>query len=123
MDDTTFEVRLSNWRTIIEESGKRPQGVTKRQWLKENHIPEKQYYYWLRRVRKAAFSQLESGLLPVSSGKTEIALAQVPTEGILPASSVTPAVVIRTRKSTVEFSSDLSEDLLLKLMKAVSHAL
>ena len=123
MDDTTFEVRLSNWRTIIEESEKRPQGVTKRQWLKENHIPEKQYYYWLRRVRKAAFSQLESGLLPVSSGKTEIALAQVPTEGILPTSSVSPAVVIRTRKSTVEFSSDLSEDLLLKLMKAVSHAL
>ena len=124
MDNSTFEVRLSNWRSIIEESEHRPQNVTKKQWLQDHHIPEKQYYNWLRRVRKAAFSQLEPGLLPVpfSAGHTETALVQIPAEGIL-SSEKTPAVVIRTKKSTVEFSSDLPEELLLKLLKAVSHAI
>ena len=45
MDNSTFEVRLSNWRSIIEESEHRPQNVTKKQWLQDHHIPEKQYYY------------------------------------------------------------------------------
>ena len=124
MDNSTFEVRLSNWKYIIEESEHRPQNVTKKQWLQDHHIPEKQYYYWLRRVRKAAISQLKPGLLPVpvSTGQTEIALAQIPAEGIL-SSEKTPAVVIRTTKLTVEFLSDLPEELLLKLLKAVSHAI
>ena len=124
MDNSTFEVRLSNWRSIIEESEHRPQNVTKKQWLQDHHIPEKQYYYWLRRVRKAAISQLKPDLLPVpvSTGHTEIALAQIPAEGIL-SSEKTPAVVIRTKRSAVEISSDLPEELLLKLLKAVSHAI
>ena len=125
MDNSTFEVRLSNWKSIIEESEHRPQDVTKKQWLQDHHIPEKQYYYWLRRVRKAAFSQLKPGLfpVPVSTGRTEIALAQIPAEGILSSETKAPAVVIRTKKSTVEISSDLPEELLLKLLKAVSHAI
>ena len=124
MDSSTFEVRLSNWRSIIEESEHRPQNVTKKQWLQDHHIPEKQYYYWLRRVRKAAISQLKPDLLPVpvSTGHTEIALAQIPAEGIL-SSEKTPAVVIRTKRSAVEISSDLPEELLLKVLKAVSHVI
>ena len=124
MDNSTFEVRLSNWKSIIEESEHRPQNVTKKQWLQDHHIPEKQYYYWLRRVRKAAFSQLKPDLLPVpvSTGHTETALVQIPAEGILSPEKA-PAVVIRTKKSTVEISSDLPEELLLKLLKAVSHAI
>lgn len=124
MDNSTFEVRLSNWRSIIEESEHRPQNVTKKQWLQDHHIPEKQYYYWLRRVRKAAISQLKPDLLPVpvSTGHTETALVQIPAEGILSPEKA-PAVVIRTKRSTVEFSSDLPEELLLKLLKAVSHAI
>ena len=124
MDNSTFEVRLSNWRSIIEESEHRPQNVTKKQWLQDHHIPEKQYYYWLRRVRKAAISQLKPDLLPVpvSTGHTETALVQIPAEGILSPEKA-PAVVIRTKKSTVEISSDLPEELLLKLLKAVSHAI
>ena len=124
MDNSTFEVKLSNWRSIIEESEHRPQNVTKKQWLQDHHIPEKQYYYWLRRVRKAAISQLKPDLLPVpvSTGHTEIALAQIPAEGIL-SSEKTPAVVIRTKRSAVESSSDLPEELLLKVLKAVSHVI
>lgn len=69
MDNSTYEVRLSRWKTIIEESENRPQGVSKRQWLIENSIPEKKYYYWLRRVRKDAFSELQGPLPILSSPK------------------------------------------------------
>lgn len=123
MDSSTFEVRLSRWKSVIEATENRPQGVSKRQWLTDNGIPEKQYYYWLRKVRKTAFSQLTAASLPVSSKSADISLVEIPSEEISPPLQKTPAVIIRTQKASVELSSDLPKEVLLKIIKAVSHAL
>ena len=48
MDQTTHEVRLANWTRIIEQCQNRPLGQTAKQWLAENNISDKTYYYWLR---------------------------------------------------------------------------
>ena len=53
MDKITHEARLNNWKHIVEECNNRPHGVTVKQWLNDNGINEKVYYYWLRRVRQA----------------------------------------------------------------------
>ena len=45
MDQTTHELRLSNWKAIIDSCQVRPDGQTARQWLTENNVPEKQYCY------------------------------------------------------------------------------
>ena len=58
MDKTTHEVRLKQWNSIITECQKRPSDQTVKQWLAENDIHEKQYYYWLRRIRKEAYNGL-----------------------------------------------------------------
>ena len=124
MDKTTHEVRLSQWRLIIEESENRPYGVSKRQWLSENKIPEKRYYYWLRKVRTAAYNQMNSRLpAAVSHEPDDIVLAEIPSEGIITGSTKPSAVVIRTKKSTVELSGDLPSDTLIDLVKVLSHAL
>ena len=123
MDNSTYEIRFSNWKSIIEASENRPQDMTKHQWLIDNGIPEKQYYYWLRKVRRTAFSQLTETSLPVSSRSADISLVKIPPEEILPSTQKLPAVVIRTQKASVELSSDLPKDVLLKIIKAVSHAL
>ena len=122
MDKITHEVRLANWTAIIQECENRPQGVSKSCWLKENRIPEKQYYYWLRRVRKASFSQAQ---LPVQtpSCRNELTLVELSGDELTSSPAKTPALVIRTRKSTVEFSPDLPEATLLKLLKAVAHVI
>ena len=61
MDTCTHEVRLNQWKLIVEQCQNRPEGKTARQWLAENGIQEKSYYYWLRKVRKKAYSQLSDG--------------------------------------------------------------
>ena len=52
MDQTTHEMRLVNWKSIIEQCQSRPEGMSAKQCLRDNEIPEKQYYYWLRKLRK-----------------------------------------------------------------------
>ena len=52
MDKITHEIRLANWKTIVEQCNDRPQGTTVKQWLADNDINEKIYYYRLRRVRQ-----------------------------------------------------------------------
>ena len=61
MDACTHDVRLNQWKLIIEQCQSRPDGQTARQWLAENGVQEKTYYYWLRRVRKEVYSQLSDG--------------------------------------------------------------
>lgn len=52
MDNTTHQVRLAQWIEIVEACNRRPEGMTAKQWLNDNNISEKTYYYWQRRVRK-----------------------------------------------------------------------
>ena len=58
MDACTHEVRLNQWKLIIEQCQSRPDGQTARQWMAENGVQEKTYYYWLRRVRKEGKRQM-----------------------------------------------------------------
>ena len=48
MDTSTHEVRLANWRSVVEQCAARPEGQTVKQWLEINGIKEKQYYESLR---------------------------------------------------------------------------
>lgn len=55
MDSLTHNVRHANWLNIINQCQERPANVTVRQWLKDNDINEKSYYYWLRKFRKESY--------------------------------------------------------------------
>ena len=50
MDHITHEMRLANWKSIIEQCHARPEGKTIKQWLSEQGIPEKQYYCIVRQL-------------------------------------------------------------------------
>lgn len=123
MDQTTHEVRLANWQPIIEQCQARPKGQTARQWLAENNIPEKQYYYWLRRVRKAVLCK-EQAATPTADNKQlpSVSFVELSAPDLLPGKEV-PAVTIKTKKSTIEISTSVSDALMIELVKAVSHAL
>lgn len=124
MDQTTHEVRLANWTATIKECQSRPKGQTTKQWLEEHGISDKQYYYWLRKVRKNAFAEMSQNLpAPKVKQLPAPALVEIPAENVLPEAESIPAVTIRTKKSTITISSAVSEALMVKLVKAVSHAL
>jgi putative transposase len=127
MDQTTHELRLSNWKAIIDSCQARPDGQTARQWLTENNVPEKQYYYWLRRLRRQACVELKpapAGLEPPALGFAEFSARELlPEPSAAAPSQAVPMITIRTKHSTIEISSAVSETLAVRLIKAVAHAL
>ena len=124
MDQSTHEVRLANWESIVHQCQSRPEGQATKQWLADNNISDKQYYYWLRKIRKRALDEADAKLPAVSGSQTPqaIAFAEIPAEAIA-SNERDAAVTIKTAKSTIQISSAVSESTMLKLVKAVAHAL
>ena len=78
MDKITHEVRLSNWKAVIEQCQSRPKGQNIASWCKENGIGVKQYYYWQRRVRKKAVQTAPAALLPSSPREeSQVSFAEI----------------------------------------------
>ena len=57
MDQITTEVRIADWVSIIKQCQNRPEGQTAKQWLEENGISSKKYYYWLRKIRNQVYNE------------------------------------------------------------------
>ena len=122
MDQITHEVRLANWKAIIEECQTRPKGQSQKQWLAEHEIPEKQYYYWLRKFRQTAALHAQTQLPAVQEQKVPApAFVEIQAEQLLP--EPVPMITIRTKKSTIEIPSTAPETLVIRLVKAVSHVI
>lgn len=127
MDQSTHDVRRANWLTIVNQCQTRPSGTSVKQWLAENDIKEKAYYYWLRKFRKEAYNQMQ---LPATATTTEVAFAEVtiPVPVAVPDTTnekfpdTSPAAVIKCNGLTIELSNDISEGLLSRLLQEVVHA-
>ena len=127
MDQSTHDVRRTNWLNIINQCQSRPVDMSVKQWLAENDIKEKAYYYWLRKFRKEAYNQMQ---LPAVSTTpdvtfTEVTMPIVATsiENIPQAASPSSVVaVIKCNGLTIELSNEISEGLLSHLLQEVSHA-
>ena len=133
MDRSTHEVRLSHWKTVIEQCQARPEGMTARQWLQDNGIPNKQYYYWLRRVRRDLYQQAIPTAMttvpmtpPAQNESEEITFAEIPASSLMKesegAAAFKPDIIIRTDSAVVAVSNSASKALLRTVMKAVHHA-
>lgn len=72
MDQSTHDVRMTNWLNIISRCQNRPAGISAKQWLAENDVNEKSYYYWLRKVRQEAYEHRSE--LPDVTGTSELFL-------------------------------------------------
>ena len=64
MDQSTHDIRRTNWLNIVNQCQERPANVSVRQWLADNGIKEKAYYYWLRKFRKKLTTRCRFLLLP-----------------------------------------------------------
>lgn len=125
MDKSTHEVRSKNWADIISQCQSRPEGQTVKQWLLENNVPEKSYYYWLRKFRKHAYDSIQEIKSPALSDNSSpsVAFAEIPAEEIVPRFNGGPAITIKTRKLMLEISSAIPAESIVELVKAVAHAL
>ena len=125
MDQITHEMRLNNWRHVVEECNNRPQGVTVKQWCSDNGINVKVYYYWLRRVRQAAYDQMKSeqtGELAVVPNN-KVLYAEITLTGNTSPSALSTSVAIMSAGNiSIDISEQASEEFLIKLMRAMKYA-
>ena len=132
MDQITHDVRSSQWLEIITQCQNRPEGTTAKQWMADNGISEKSYYYWLRKFRKQAYSKMTETSTARSSGK-EISFAEVPispkqTVNVTAFSSessveaIRPVAVIKNADISIALTNEISEGLLSRILLEVAHA-
>lgn len=120
MDQLTHNVRRANWLNIINHCQERPANIITRQWLKDNNIKEKSYYYWQRKFRKESYDQMQ--LLAVTEEPTEISFVEFAAPTSKKAASTqdslnsTTTAVIRHGAITLEISNDISEAVLSLLL-------
>ena len=132
MDQITHDVRSSQWLEIITQCQNRPEGTTAKQWMADNGISEKSYYYWLRKFRKQAYSKMTETSTARSSGK-EISFAEVPispkqTVNVTafssesPVEAIRPVAVIKNADISIALTNEISEGLLSRILLEVAHA-
>ena len=123
MDNTTSEMRIAGWKTIVENCQARPDGLTVKQWLAEQGIPEKRYYYWQRKVRKETFQLMTQGMTSVSS-PARLSFAEIPM-GCKAAASSEPSMsdaVIQKGSLRIELKNSVSDHILSRILEILSHA-
>lgn len=122
MDQPTHDVRRASWLKTITECQQRPVNVSVKQWLADNGVKEKAYYYWLRKFRREACEQIR---LPVAASPAEVAFAEFPIPEpapVRPIAGNNTVAVIRANGITIEISNSISEALLCMLLREVAHA-
>jgi putative transposase len=120
-------VRRSRWKNIIDQCQNRPEGTSAKQWLNDNSISEKSYYYWLRQLRIETYEQVKATQkLPLVQNPGQVTFAEIPismTNTFDEAASMNrPAAVIKTSTATIALFNEISDQLLSKILQEVSHA-
>jgi hypothetical protein len=129
MDQLTHTVRISKWKDIIQQCQNRPAEMSAKQWMIDNQISEKSYYYWQRKIRKKAFEQMtNSPALPAVQKNTEVSFTELHISEQKKAvynnipEVIKPAAVIKTTTMTIALSNDIADNLLSRIFREVTHA-
>lgn len=111
------EYRLNRWTEIVRQC--RSSGQTVAVWCAENNVNTTSYYYWLRRIRKAACEAL-----PSLSGTNSIVPVNIPVhtvEADSPDQESTSDIVVRIGTVTLEISNNASATLIENTLKALQN--
>lgn len=132
MDQITHNVRNAQWLEIVTQCQNRSAETTVKQWLSDNGIKEKAYYYWLRKFRKQAYAQMHLPSTEVSDESdisfVEVSIPDRRTTGIPKATEETtieairPVAVIKNTDMTIALTNEVSDSLLSRILQEESHA-
>lgn len=116
MDHMTHQMRQQYWCEIIKECNK--SGECKEEWLAKHGINAKSFYYWQRKIRSDGALQLVASQASAQlSEQCIFNRLEAPTT----LNAARPSAVIHKDGIAIELSDDISDDLLIRIMKAASH--
>lgn len=129
MDQITHTVRQTMWQDILLQCQNRPCGMSAKQWMIENDISEKSYYYWQRKLRKETFEKNSSDLmeLPPLKPKEELSFVELskPKNRISSdelSVTIHPVAVFKKDFLTIAITNEISDSLLSRIFREVSNA-
>ena len=115
------QVRLQQWAEQVRDCKNRPRGMNVETWCAQNNITKANYYYRLRRVRKACLDQMQTEQsnfieLPLPSEEN----VSVGTENV---PNPVPVIRIKTKEGvSFEVFSNASTEVLKYLIEVAIHA-
>jgi putative transposase len=118
----TQEYRMNQWIGIVSEC--RDSGQTVTSWCEDHGINLKSYYYWLRKIRKAACETLptiktEGQIVPLDIQET---LPSIPKEVKQVPSEVDVDIVLRLGSAVLEIHNNASAGLIESIIRILSNA-
>jgi len=134
LDSKVMELRLKQWIPILEEQAR--SGLSKKDWCELNGIKRSAFFKWQKELRKTLLEKNKNMYQEQSS--SELALHTAPDfVEITPTGSSqqtslndccvlsgdftpAPSISIRCGKFVVEVNTDVSEQLLSKVLKVMS---
>ena len=110
------QVRLRQWAAQIQECQSRPADMKVETWCSEHGITKANYYYRLRRVRKAC----------LEACNPEPDFVELPIPTAMPSADscdVKPAAVLRNSRGLVlEVYNHTSADIIRSILEVLVHA-
>lgn len=131
MDQITHTVRQTMWQDILLQCQNRPCGMSAKQWMIENDISEKSYYYWQRKLRKETFETNSSDLMELQlhslKPKEELSFVELSKPKNRISSDelnvmIHPVAVFKKDFLTIAITNEISDSLLSRILREVSHA-
>ena len=118
------------WRAIIQECNRvtKSSKMTKKEWLKENNICDATFYIWQKRFRNEIATDLlienaqekVRNELVVSNPIKEVEFVELKPSAVSPIPP-TSGAVLKFNHASIEIKDDISEELLSKIFKVISH--
>lgn len=121
MDQCTKIIKRNQWVGIINACQARPSGTSVQQWLKDNGISYKSYYYWLSKFRHETFANQTTAIREIGN-KTgsfaEISISETECHDFV----FSPDVIIKSGTCTVGLSNSASPTLVALVMEGLRDA-
>ena len=111
------DYRLQQWAQLVKECQNRPSDMTVEQWCDTKGISKSNYYYRLRRIRKACLEHIPEDSLPCQQCQQVVEIS----ENIMHLPESTPDISIEINGCIVRVHGDISEALLEKTVRVLSH--
>lgn len=111
------EFRFKYWTDIIKEYHNSGQSVSS--WCEEHNVNVKSYYYWLKKIRTAAYNSIpnKQSVVPLrTSGDISPVFAQIKA----PANEPTPPpIILRLNGAVIEIQDGASSVTIENTLKAL----
>lgn len=120
-------MKFQLWLQRFKE--RKDSGLTVKEYCKKNNLSEKTYFYWHHKAVMMAYIQNDAVSVPAeevvdqtgNNFQPEFVSVPLNHSGMVRTSDRTSAAQIHIGDAVIDISDDISDELLLRILKAVSH--